>query len=447
MSVVFDHRDAGTSEERWQAAAPWNRALPLSLDVDRVVVVAAHPDDETLGAGGLIATAHAHGIPVSVLVLTDGEASHPDTPSLAEARRAETLAALAALGERITVRFAGLPDGGLREHRTEVRAAIADVVGEGPAARTLVAVPWWGDGHRDHRIAGEAALALRASGADVVGYPIWMWHWSSPDAVDGRAWRTLELQPDVVDAKRRAIAAHRSQLESAGGVPPIIHAGMRSHFERTHEVFVTAPRDDDPPVHTADWFEGFYRRHDDPWGFESRWYERRKRALLLATLTRPHYARAIELGCATGLLTAELVRRADRVTAVDVSEEALRRARARVDDPRVTFVRGELPDWWPDGEADLIVLSEIAYYWRPDELVRALTRIAATLSPDGELVACHWRPAIEGCTLDGDDVHAAIVASGLFRRASTHLEDEFVLEVFRPASASPPPGRVQGDVG
>jgi len=325
MSIAFDHRDAGTAEPDWRAAAPWGRVAPLLLDVDRVVVVAAHPDDETLGAGGLIATAHAHGIAVNVLVLTDGEGSHPGDPSIAARRREETLAALDALAPGTPVRFAGLPDGGLREHRAEVRDEMAQTLASTWAARTILAAPWWGDGHRDHRVTGEEARALAPSGARVLGYPVWMWHWSHPGAVDTSDWRVLTLQPALAEAKRRAIAAHRTQLEPAHtDESPVLHAGMRAHFERDSEVFIAAPVEPEAAhTHNAAWFDAFYDRHDDPWGFESRWYEQRKRSLLMATLTREHYAHALELGCATGLLTAALAERADAVTAVDLAAAAL----------------------------------------------------------------------------------------------------------------------------
>ncbi|MCT9821401.1 PIG-L family deacetylase [Microbacterium sp. W1N] len=435
MSVAFDHREAGTAEADWQAAAPWAGSPALSLDVARVVVVAAHPDDETLGAGGLIAAARRRGLPVTVLVLTDGDASHPGDPAIADIRRGECVHAVGALGAGIDLRLRALTDGGLREQHAEVHAAIAAVLAEGEAGRTLLAVPWWGDGHRDHRIAGEAGLALRATGARVVGYPIWLWHWSPATDLDTADWLALPLEPAVRAAKERAIEAHRSQLvPSASGEPPIVHAGMRSHFARDVEVFIAAPRAAGRG-HDAAWFDAFYARHDDPWGFETRWYEQRKRAVLLSTLPRERYDRALELGCATGLLTAGLAGRAARVTGVDIAAEALQRARARGLPDTVELRQLDTPAQWPAGRFDLVVLSELGYYWSPDDLAAALHRIHASLEPGGELVACHWRPPIEGCTLDGDQVHAAIVASGLFERITTHLEAEFVLEVFRPVAA------------
>ena len=98
----------GTPESVWRAAAVLQHMPQASLgallqDARRLVVVAPHPDDEVLGCGGLMAAAQAHGIPVCVIALTDGEMAYPHVPAwaphlLAPARRQELDAALAALG-------------------------------------------------------------------------------------------------------------------------------------------------------------------------------------------------------------------------------------------------------------------------------------------------------------------------------------------------------------
>ncbi len=81
--VAFSHTDTGTSESEWAASGV--AALPeLPLSTDELagmtfVVLAAHPDDETLGAGGFLAKLHAAGAAVEVLLCTAGEASHPDS--------------------------------------------------------------------------------------------------------------------------------------------------------------------------------------------------------------------------------------------------------------------------------------------------------------------------------------------------------------------------------
>lgn len=436
MSVVFDHREAGTPEAAWAGVGA--AAVPLEVP-ERLIVFAAHPDDETLGAGGLMALASAAGAEISVIVATDGEAAHAGDlvgGDLAAVRRGELAAALRHVAPRARIRFLALPDGGLREHTAELAAAIAQEIAAVDVTTTLVATTWWGDGHRDHRVLGEEVCAA-ARGAVVVGYPIWYWHWGDPEQPDPGPWRTVDLDPDAVAAKTAAIAAFASQ---AAGPEPILHSGMLAHFRRPVELFISAQpapaRSSVPPEE----FDAFISRHDDPWGFETRWYEERKRALLLASLPRPRFDTGLELGCATGVLTAELAKRCDRLVAVDASAEALRRAESRV--AGVEFARRTLPAQWPDGTFDLIVLSEIAYYWSTADLRVALQRVTTSLAPGGVLVACHWRHPIEGAPLDGPAVHAALSHAGL-TALSRHAEDDFLLDVWA-APGSPSVAQAEG---
>ncbi|WP_159500505.1 PIG-L family deacetylase [Microbacterium sp. 18062] len=458
MSVAFDHRDVGTEETRWREAAPWREAPPLDLTIDRLIVLAAHPDDEALGAGGLIAWAAASGIDVTIVLVTDGEASHPGHPdptALAGIRRAEFLAAVTALTPRAALVLLGVDDGGVEQARAAVTEAVAAIVRRGRAERTLVATTWWGDGHRDHRVLGEIALALRGGGVSVVGYPIWMWHWADPAGVDTSTWRTLPLGAEASGAKRRAVAAYRSQLEADPGRPEdgaMLHANTLAHFARDVEVFVlpdagrpdaapadTAPSDAETSAapRTAADFDAFHARHEDPWGLESRWYERRKRALLLAALPREVFRRALELGCASGATTRVLAERAASVVAVDASEVALRRARDRGVPGGAVFERHELPEDWPHGTFDLVVLSELGYYWTPGKLALALERIDGSASADAVLVLCHWRHPIEGAPQTGDDVHSAVSTRRDWRMLSRHVEEDFLLDVLvRPDAPS-----------
>ncbi|MFD0780426.1 PIG-L family deacetylase [Microbacterium koreense] len=434
---MFDHREPGTSEQTWTEAAPWQDAAAMPFVVDRLLVIAAHPDDETLAASGLIAAAHSAGVATSVLILTDGQsASGGEARSLAVQRRIESIEALAELTDGAPVQFAGLVDGTLRENRSLVRRAITDALSEVDATDIVIVAPWWGDGHRDHRIAGEVAREFVGPGVRVFGYPLWLWHWGDPRAIDTEGWHMLPLDERARDAKRRAIDRHRSQIT---GDKPIIHSRMRAHFERPFEIFIAAEPGADPDEPPGpDWFTDFYARHDDPWGFETRWYEHRKRDVLLATLPDRRYRRALELGCATGLTTARLAARCDEVAAVDVVEDALKRARAHVaehaPESDVEFLRLQTPAQWPDGEYDLIVLSELAYYWTRDELAAAPRKMDAALSEDGVVVACHWRHPIRGCAMTGDDVHRALARHPGWVRRIRHIEDDFVLDVFRKRS-------------
>ncbi|MDO8384711.1 MAG: bifunctional PIG-L family deacetylase/class I SAM-dependent methyltransferase [Microbacterium sp.] len=456
MSVAFDHREPGIPESEWQRARPWATARPLDLDVDVdidvLIVLAAHPDDETLGAGGLIATAALRGIRVVVVVATDGDASHPDSPTwprqaLARERRVELTRAIDLLAPGSALSFLGLPDGQLREHRKrltrQVRSAILEETTEDPL-RTLVVAPWRGDGHRDHRVLGEVAEEFSAElGHRALGYPIWFWHWAHPSdtgigtGIATESWTVLTLGRTAHAAKRRALTAHATQvrpLSSAPGDEALIHEGMRAHFERDVEVFVVPASGGGGAESLApSFFEDFYARHDDPWGFDTRWYEERKRALMMAVLPRAHFRDVLELGCATGALTVELATRADRVLGLDASDEALARAHERLerqgDAEHVTLERATLPSEWPEGEFELIVMSEIGYYWSRSDLLDAARRTVASLSSDGVLVACHWRHAVAEYPGTADDVHATLRDLPGLRLLARHEEEDFFLDV------------------
>ena len=116
-----------------------------------------------------------------------------------------------------------------------------------------------------------------------------------------------------------------------------------------------------PPAY----FDEVYRANEDPWGFETSPYEREKYAATLAALPRAHYARAFEIGCSLGVLTEQLAGRCGHLLAVDVADAPLQRARQRCAHlPQVVFERLRVPEEFPAPAAfDLIVVSEVGYYW------------------------------------------------------------------------------------
>ncbi|MBC7725248.1 MAG: bifunctional PIG-L family deacetylase/class I SAM-dependent methyltransferase [Burkholderiaceae bacterium] len=450
--VTFDHRDAGTSEEAWLSAPGWLGVPALVLDgITRLVVVAAHPDDESLGAGGLMARAAALGIPVHVVVATDGQASHPAPPTttrgeLARRRRLEVVAAIGHTAPAATIDHLGLPDGELRQHREELAAHLESLgLGEG----ALVVAPWRHDGHGDHEAAGaEAARVARSSACQLLEYPVWMWHWATPadERVPWTRLAILSLGAAEHEAKLAAITEYTSQnrpLSNAVGDEVLLDVGFHEHFSRPFEVFVT-PLGSGPSgggtsggrTLSREFFDEFYAGTEDPWGFESRWYEMRKRALTVASLPRPLFSSGLEIGCSIGVLTADLAGRCASLVATDISEQPLGRARERlIEQSHVTLVRCDTPVHWPAGSFDLIVLSEVAYYWSRDDLDIAIDHIDRTLSADGVLIACHWRHSVEGYPERGDDVHTTLTAHPGFEVLSHHEEEDFLLDVLvrRPA--------------
>jgi LmbE family N-acetylglucosaminyl deacetylase len=233
----------GTDERSW-AAWPWLSTLPgagLALlgTIRSAVIVAAHPDDEVLGAGGLIAMLAASRARLRLVAVTDGERSHrghASPASLARRRTAETAAALRALGARAAeVIRLQLPDSGLAAREDELTAALAPLI----SGFDLCIAPWDRDMHPDHEAAGRAAR--RAGPARLYCYPLWMWHWASP--ADPRVpWdRALRvpLPPRAAGRKRAAITCFASQTEDRGhGLGPVLSPGTVAHFTRAMEVLL-----------------------------------------------------------------------------------------------------------------------------------------------------------------------------------------------------------------
>ncbi|MBG8554254.1 class I SAM-dependent DNA methyltransferase [Hymenobacter guriensis] len=155
------------------------------------------------------------------------------------------------------------------------------------------------------------------------------------------------------------------------------------------------------------YFDDVYRANSDPWSFETSPYEHSKYQATLAALPRPCYQRAFEIGCSLGVLTAQLAPRCQKLLAVDVAEAALARARQRCTAfPHVQFRRMQVPDEFPAGQFELILVSEVGYYWDEPTLRRAAETIFDALLPGGQLLLVHWTPPVHDYPLTGDEVHA-----------------------------------------
>lgn len=178
---------------------------------------------------------------------------------------------------------------------------------------------------------------------------------------------------------------------------------------------------------SADDFESRYRIDDDPWRFGTSEYEQRRFDITVACLPQPRFRRVFEPGCAGGDLTVRLSQRCDELVACDGSPTVLRRAGERVRssaDPacRVDLQVGMIPSWWPSGRFDLIVMSEIGYYFDPPALSALVARLDASLAEDATLLAVHWLGSSDDHLLSGDQVHD-LVAAGLSRRHQGTFRD------------------------
>jgi SAM-dependent methyltransferase len=161
-------------------------------------------------------------------------------------------------------------------------------------------------------------------------------------------------------------------------------------------------------------FEERYRENPDPWNYQASAYERGKYQVTIDSLSRARFAIAFEPACSVGELTAMLASRCDRLLATDVSETAVRRARRRC--AHLGNVRIECRDlltepWAGLGQEegfDLIVFSEVGYYFDVESLSKLAQRLAGSLHPQGELIAVHWRGHSADHLLHGDEVHRTL---------------------------------------
>jgi LmbE family N-acetylglucosaminyl deacetylase len=229
----FDPANLGTPEAQW--APLFDLAPSLSLPSSAILVVSPHPDDEVLGAGGLIHCAAHAGCQVTVLSVTDGEAAYTDWQNLAKIRRRESSDALNLLAaRRVSHCPLSIPDGQVDRHR----AMLFDAIDRELSPATLLVAPYESDGHPDHDATGEVCCEIaRLREVPLWRYPIWAWHHGNPEHFTAKRCGRFELDAVARTAKAQAMRCFKSQLRPLGRVP-IIPRHVLPYFTRCYEVFL-----------------------------------------------------------------------------------------------------------------------------------------------------------------------------------------------------------------
>lgn len=238
----------GTDERIWSAFDTIDRldvcdVAPWVTTYRKLWLLAPHPDDEVLGLGGSLARLSSLGADLSVVSVTDGEASHQGSTAwpperLVETRPVEMRRSLEQLGIVADIVRLGLPDGDVTAHRQDLIDALLPLV----SADDLLLATCRFDGHPDHEACGHAAVAVaRRTGAQVFEYPVWMWHWASPHEplIPWSRARRITLGEVTVGHKRDAIGEFHSQLEPDGMRPPVLPPYVLPRFTRPFEVVFT----------------------------------------------------------------------------------------------------------------------------------------------------------------------------------------------------------------
>lgn len=228
------------------------KPLPPSIGIDellrgcrRVVVVTPHPDDETLGVGGLLAMLQRRQFPTCLILVTDGEASHSEgdgwTPeALRVARPLEWTLALRELGwTHPQQHHLHWPDSAVAAHEAQLAHQLKSLVREGDHVFTT----WQHDGHPDHEATSRAVwVAVVAKQCACTQFPVWshsrLLH--DGDARAGVRMRRLDIYDTALQCKRNALRAYRSQMvdDPISGAPPVVPPAMVRRFLVPFELLI-----------------------------------------------------------------------------------------------------------------------------------------------------------------------------------------------------------------
>ena len=169
-------------------------------------------------------------------------------------------------------------------------------------------------------------------------------------------------------------------------------------------------------------FEQLYRARLDPWDYETSAYEAEKYRRCLALLPRARYGRALEIGCSIGVMSALIAARCDSLLGLDFAPTAVERAQAR-GIPNARFRQGSVPEDWPGGTWNLIVLSEVLYYLSDDALAQTISLAARSLAPGGACLVAGYLGETE-TTLTAREVEASLLTelSAAWPRHAVHRD-------------------------
>ena len=413
----------------------WEQAIPADPDflqnVQSCLIMAPHPDDESLGCAGLIATLQTQGTAVNVILTTDGSRSHPNSlkfPAsvLATLRLSEMNQAMELLGlETQHLRYyeaqdASMPAKGMPGFDELLLRLTADLKDLQP---DLILVPYELDPHCDHRATWQLLIAAlekaKIRRPRIWEYPIWLYeHAAAEDIPELETGELLVLDiGEYASLKEECIHAHQSQTTRLIDDDPkgfILLPQVISNFTKGREYFMERKRINPSDTLHQQYFENMYLNNKDPWSFETSRYEQEKYTATIGAIPAGQYARALELGCSIGVLTAMLAERCEHLLSMDISETALAQARQRLSaSSNVEFLHGGIPGDFPAGSFDLIIMSEVGYYLSSGDLKRTRDLILQALAPQGLLILVHWTHFVADYPLTGDEVHEMFSTIGL----------------------------------
>jgi cyclopropane fatty-acyl-phospholipid synthase-like methyltransferase len=180
---------------------------------------------------------------------------------------------------------------------------------------------------------------------------------------------------------------------------------------------------------SATFFEAKYQKKADPWNFSSNAYELRRYDAIISAIAHRRYARAFEPGCSIGVLTERLAAYCDEVYAIDFSPSASAQAQARCARlPQVEVRCAALPEGTPAKDFDLLVLSEIGYYFTSQDWQRVSAALINSVPQGATVLAAHWLGYSQDHRISGDEVHEILRSHGKLRIEHTERHPNMRLD-------------------
>jgi predicted TPR repeat methyltransferase len=192
------------------------------------------------------------------------------------------------------------------------------------------------------------------------------------------------------------------------------------------------------PSVPPEYFDAKYAQKLDYWDFETSAYEAAKYADTVQSIPKGQYRNAFEIGCSIGVLTARLAKRCSKLLAIDVADQALAAAHARCAAlSNVQIAKMRFPSEPPPSSTrfDLMVISEVGYYWSWDDLTAAQDVIEERLESKGHLILVHWTPPVSDYPLTGDEVHQSFLQRPSLKWLQGHRADRYRLDVLEKISS------------
>ena len=431
MTIVHADDDIGNPDD----------LAPVSIDEVTggrpFVILAPHPDDDILGAAALMRQAQQRGIACGVVFLSSGDASHrhPRWPAdrLASTRRAEALFALSTLLVATPpVLFCDLPDGRIGDSWDAATIDRITAFCRVNGAHTLISTDP-SDDHPDHKAAFGIASMLWWTG---IARALWTMPVGSriAGAQPGDMFRMLRMNGDT-DRKRAAIDAHATQRGTVFAphdgftltdamIAPFL---QREYFWPVAGVDAVREAPNDPGE-----FDDLFSQSADPWEYDQAPYEQVRFARTIAALGGRRFHSGLEIACAAGVLTERLAQCCDHLIAVDASHKAIEHARRRLQRwPHVDLRVAHMPDQFPGGRFDLIMLSDMLYYLGLRGLIDFVGTALFRTNPGGMVVLVNYLGPM-GIAVNGEmAAEAAIAIARLHGWQPTHQERNDTMRIDR----------------